>query len=67
MKEYLSKRMVARGSSKAFSRAAKRAMRENGYVVVAKDGWIVKESRTGETVQLKRIDSASSGPELRLD
>lgn len=66
-KEYVSKRLVARGSKRIFKKAASRAMHDNGYVVVAKDGWVVKEFIDGAIERIRRIDLSDASQELILD
>lgn len=65
--EYISKRLVVRGSEKAFKTAANKAIRVNGYVVVVKDGWVVKEFLNGKVERIKQIDSLGISQELLLD
>jgi hypothetical protein len=65
--EYVSKRLVARGSKRAFKKAAGKAMEENGYVVVAKDGWVVKEFSDGTIERLHQLDTAVVNTEVLLD
>ena len=65
--EYVSKRLVARGSKKAFKKAAVKAMEKNGYVVVAKDGWVVKEFSDGRIERLHQLDTAVVNTEVLLD
>ncbi len=65
--EYISKQLVERSSAIAFKIAARRAIKANGYVVVVKDGWIVKESSDGTTEQLKKIDPKYLNHDLILD
>ena len=66
-KQYISKRLVARGSKRVFKRDANKALLDNGYVVVAKDGWIVKEFPDGATTKIRRIEEHDVGQELVLD
>jgi len=65
--EYVSKRLVARGSKRAFKKAAGKAMEENGYVVVAKDGWVVKEFSDGRIERLHKLDVVDLNTEVLLD
>ena len=65
--EYVSKRLVARGSKRAFKKAAGKAMEENGYVVVAKDGWVVKEFSDGRIERLHKLDIVDLNTEVLLD
>lgn len=66
-KHYISKRLVARGSKRVFKSDASKALRDNGYVIVAKDGWIVKEFADGVITKLRRIEEHDVGQELVLD
>lgn len=66
-KAYISKRLVARVSRRIFKSAADKALIDNGYVIIAKDGWIVKEYANGDIEKLKEIDSSSITQELALD
>lgn len=66
-KEYVSKRLVARGSTRIFKKAASKAMHDNGYVIVAKDGWVVKEFVNGAIERIRRIELSDAGQELLLD
>jgi hypothetical protein len=66
-KEYISKRLVSRGSKRVFKKAASRALSDNGYVIVAKDGWVVKESIDGTIERIRRIDSPGTARKFALD
>ncbi len=65
--EYVSKRLVARGSKRAFKSAATKAMKENGYVVVARDGWVIKEFSNGTVERLHQLVEADANIKLLLD
>ena len=65
--EFISKRLVVRGSEKAFKTAANKAIKVNGYVVVVKDGWVVKEFLNGKVERISKIDSSDINQELLLD
>jgi hypothetical protein len=65
--EYISKRLVVRGTEKAFKTAANKAIKKNGYVIVVKDEWLVKEFLNGNIERIKRIDSSGISQELLLD
>ena len=58
---------MARGSTRVFKNNAAEALKDNGYVVVAKDGWIVKEFVNGVVQQIRKIDRPNNGQELVLD
>jgi hypothetical protein len=66
-KEYITKRLLERGSKRAFKSASKEAMKANGYVVVVLDGWVVKEFSDGQIERLEKLDSALADLELKLD
>lgn len=65
--KYISKRLVERKSKKAFKVAAKSAMTDIGYVVIVKDGWVVKEFSNGEIERLEELSSENVNQELILD
>ena len=66
-KEYLTKRLLKRGSKKAFKLASKEAMEANGYVVIVVDGWVVKEFADGKIEKLEKLDTELTDQELILD
>jgi len=66
-KEYITKRLLKRGSKKAFKLASKEAMEANGYIIVVKDGWVVKEFSDGRIERQEKLDSELAGLELILD
>ena len=65
--QYISKRLIQRSSKRAFKNAAKEAMEVNGYVVVVKDGWVVKEFKNGCIERMVELDKNSANQELVLD
>jgi hypothetical protein len=65
--KYISKRLVERKSKKAFKVAAKMAMTDNGYVVIVKDGWVVKEFSNGEIERIEKLAPQNLNQELILD
>lgn len=65
--KYISKRLVLRGSKKAFKQAARQAMEENGFVVIAKDGWVVKEFSDGTVEKIEKIDTTTTDFKVVLD
>lgn len=46
--------------TKLFRKAAKRAMKRNGYLVVARNGWVVKEFSDGTIVKLFKLNNAEA-------
>lgn len=66
-KEYVTKRLLKRGSKRAFKSASKEAMEANGYVVVVIDGWVVKEFSDGRVEKLEKLDTEMADQELILD
>lgn len=67
VKAYLTKRILLSSASKAIQIAAKRAMEINGYVVVAKNGWVVKKFADGHTEQLIKLEIVKSSSKIVLD
>ncbi len=66
-KEYITKRLVERQSKKAFTTASNEAMEANGYVIIVKDGYVVKESSDGSIEILEELDNDISEMKLVLD
>lgn len=66
-KKYISKRLVERKSKVAFKSAAKKAMTNIGYVIVVKDGWVVKEYSNGKVEKIEKLSSHSANQKLILD
>ncbi len=66
-KEYITKRLVERQSKKAFTTASTEAMEANGYVIIVKDGYVVKESSDGSIEILEELDNDISEMKLVLD
>ena len=52
---YLTTRMVESRAKQAFSAASKQAMIDHGYIVVAKDGFIVKQFSDGTIEIIEEI------------
>ncbi len=65
--KYISKRLVERKSKKAFKIAAKRAMIDYGYVIIVKDGWVVKEFLSGKIEKIEKLSPQNLNQELILD
>lgn len=65
--KYISTNLVRNKSKRAFQEGAKRAMVNNGYVVIAHDGWIVKKFANGDIIQLEKIDIDNQNIAVILD
>lgn len=55
-KVYLTKRLLVRLARKAGKAAAKEAMEVMGYVVCAKDGWVIKQFADGSIERIHEIE-----------
>lgn len=55
--EYLTTRRLRTWSNQALDQASKEAMEIAGYVIRAKDGWIVKENADGSIEKIKPVES----------
>lgn len=64
--KYIGSRMVSSKSRIAFREGARRAMRMNGYVIIAENGWVVKKYKDGQIERIQEIVSVSN-QELKLD
>ncbi|MBT3383913.1 MAG: hypothetical protein HN778_21085 [Prolixibacteraceae bacterium] len=64
---YLTKRTLVRKSKKAIQEASEKAMETIGYIIVARDGWIVKEYQDGTIEQIEELETANGNQELILD
>lgn len=64
---YLTKRTLVRNSEKAIQKASEEAMETVGYVIVARDGWIVKEHKDGSIEQIEKLKTSIGNQELILD
>lgn len=54
-KQYLTTRILQSSAKQAFSSASKQAMKDHGYIVVAKDGFIVKQFSDGRIEIIEEI------------
>jgi len=54
---YLTKRLTSRRADRAFEEAFERAMNDVGYVVEARDGWVVKVHENGEIERIERLEA----------
>jgi len=59
-KKYVSTQLVSRKSGSAFQEGARIAMKTNGYVIIAEDGWVVKKFSNGNTEKLEQLESNES-------
>ncbi len=64
---YLTKRALINKSEKAIQKASEKAMKTVGYIIVARDGWIVKENQDGSVERVKKLETANGNQELILD
>ncbi|MCH6201938.1 hypothetical protein MMU07_20335 [Aquiflexum sp. LQ15W] len=66
-KEYVTTRLVEKRSKKAFKEGAKKAMKSNGYVIIAQDGWVVKKYADGKIEKLEQISQETAGLQVIFD
>jgi len=66
-KPYLTKRILISAANRGFRQAAKEAMELMGYVVIAKDGWVVKKFADGRIEKISPLELENVNYELRLD
>ncbi len=64
---YLTKRVLVNKSEKAIQKASEKAMETVGYIVVARDGWVVKEYQDGTVERIEVLETADGNQELTLD
>lgn len=57
---YLTKRIVASAAKNGAQKAARRAMNIMGHVVVAHDGWVVKQFADGSIQRLEAIPNSNT-------
>ena len=65
--KYISTRLVSRKSRSAFQEGARRAMKTNGYVVIALDGWVVKKYSNGNIERLEELEHNDQNLKVILD
>lgn len=65
--KYLTKQLLVRKSTKAFQEASEKAMNSVGYIIIARDGWIIKEFKDGKIEQLVELEGHNEKQELTLD
>ncbi len=66
-KEYITTRLVESKSKKAFKDGAEKAMKSNGYVIIALDGWVVKKTSNGSIERLEKIELGGEEFEVVFD
>ncbi len=66
-KAYLTKRVVERATRKGMRQAAQKTMNVVGYIVVARDGWLMKEFPNGLTEKIKPLDTSENIGPIILD
>ncbi len=66
-KAYLTKRILLSSAARAIREAAKEAMKTMGYVVIAKDGWVVKKYADGRIEQLSKLEVVKRSSKVILD
>ncbi len=66
-KAYLTKRVVERATRKGMKIAAHRTMEAIGYIVVARDGWLMKEFPDRSIQKIRQLDSSVNTGPLLLD
>lgn len=64
---YLTKRSIVRASGKAVRQASQRAMKVAGYVVVEKDGWVVRKNRDGSLERISKLSPKVKPQDVILD
>lgn len=65
--KYISTRLIARKSNKAFQEGAEKAMATNGYVVVFEDGCIVRKYANGTKEVLEVLNTQNKELKVVLD
>lgn len=65
-KAYLTKRVVERATRKGMKIAAQRTMDAIGYIVVAREGWLMKVFPDGQTENIRQLEQTANIP-LILD
>lgn len=65
--KYISTRLVTRKSRRAFQEGAKKAMKANGYVIIAHEGWVVKKFEDGRIEKIEELDNQNQDQQLILD
>lgn len=65
--KYISTKLVSDKSKSAFQEGASRAMKTNGYVVIAQDGWVVKKYSDGNIERLEQLELHQQNLKVILD
>jgi hypothetical protein len=65
--KYISKRLVSSKSRSAFKEGARNAMKKNGYLIIALDGWLVKKFSDGKIEKLEALNYDKQDLELKFD
>lgn len=66
-KAYITKRILVSKSTKAIQLASDKAMESIGYIVVAKDGWVVREFQDGRIERIEELEVLDNRQDLNLD
>jgi len=66
-KVYLNKQMLSRSSKAAFKYGAEIALESNGYILIEKDGWLIKEYTDGEIEKVEPIMDDVTKEDLIVD
>lgn len=64
---YITKRIIINSSRSAVRSAANRAMKTAGYVIKAKNGWIIRENQDGTTEKIRRYRKTTHPVKVVLD
>lgn len=64
-KQYITTRFIKSAAQRAFSEASTQAMEDHGYIIVAKDGYVVKQYKSGKIEKIEKI--VQSNISLTLD
>jgi hypothetical protein len=57
---YITKRVIITSSRNAVRHAAARAIEKVGYVIKAKDGWVIREGKDGSVEKISKYKPAKS-------
>ena len=64
---YLTKRILISAARQGFKKAAEEAMELMGYIVIAKDGWVVKKYTDGTIEKIAPIEQVNINNAALLD
>ena len=59
-REYLTTRLLTRLTTRAFREASMEAMKVMGYVVIERDGWIVKKFEDGHIEKMHELEKSDT-------